>query len=93
MNGATQHFFVKDAEHPYVQEKPFAWIRGYQVGGKSLLWARWTQRWSDLDYEANAKQGIAVDWPIAAEEITLSDRDRAAPLLAETEPAFRFEAP
>src|SRR3954469_20796898 len=37
---ATQHFFVKDADHPYVQDKPFDWIRGYQVGGKSLLWAR-----------------------------------------------------
>ena len=61
---ATAHFFVKDAEHPYEQVKPFYWIRGYQVGGKSLMWARWTQRWSDLDFEANAKQGIAVDWPI-----------------------------
>ena len=40
----SQHFFVKDKEHPYVQEKPFDWIRGYQVGGKSLLWARATQR-------------------------------------------------
>lgn len=66
---ATQHFFVKDNEHPYVQQKPFAWIRGYQVGGKSLLWARWTQRWSDLDFEANAKQGIAVDWPIRYADI------------------------
>src|SRR6476469_6529994 len=42
---ASSHFFVKDSEHPYVQEKPFDWIRGYQVGGKSLLWARQTQRW------------------------------------------------
>ncbi|MEO6637050.1 MAG: GMC family oxidoreductase [Ginsengibacter sp.] len=66
---ATQHFFVKDNEHPYVQVKPFDWIRGYQVGGKSLLWARWTQRWSDLDFEANAKQGIAVDWPIRYKDI------------------------
>jgi choline dehydrogenase-like flavoprotein len=66
---ATQHFFVKDKEHPYIQTKPFDWIRGYQVGGKSLLWARWTQRWSDLDFEANAKQGIAVDWPIRYKDI------------------------
>ncbi len=66
---ATQHFFVKDKEHPYIQTKPFAWIRGYQVGGKSLLWARWTQRWSDLDFEANAKQGIGVDWPIRYKDI------------------------
>jgi choline dehydrogenase-like flavoprotein len=63
-NEATQHFFVKDGEHPYIQEKPFYWIRGYQTGGKSLLWARWTQRWSDLDFEANGKEGIGVDWPI-----------------------------
>lgn len=66
---STQHFFVKDKEHPYIQTKPFAWIRGYQVGGKSLMWARWTQRWSDLDFEANAKQGIGVDWPIRYKDI------------------------
>lgn len=60
----TTHFFVKDAEHPYVQEKPFDWIRGYQVGGKSLLWARQTQRWSDFDFEGPARDGFAVDWPI-----------------------------
>ncbi|WP_425236417.1 GMC oxidoreductase [Ulvibacterium sp.] len=66
---ATEHFFVKDTEHPYEQNKPFDWIRGYQVGGKSLLWARWTQRWSDLDFEANAKEGIAIDWPIRYKDI------------------------
>ena len=66
---ATEHFFVKDNEHPYTQIKPFDWIRGYQVGGKSLLWARWTQRWSDLDFEANAREGIAVDWPIRYKDI------------------------
>ncbi len=60
----SQHFFVKDAEHPYVQEKPFDWIRGYQVGGKSLMWARQTQRWSDFDFEGPARDGFAVDWPI-----------------------------
>ncbi len=65
----TEHFFVKDKEHPYTQVKPFHWIRGYQVGGKSLLWARWTQRWSDLDFEANAKEGIAIDWPIRYKDI------------------------
>jgi choline dehydrogenase-like flavoprotein len=58
------HFFVKDTEHPYVQDKPFDWIRGYQVGGKSLLWARQTQRWSDFDFEGPARDGYAVDWPI-----------------------------
>ncbi len=66
---ATQHFFVKDNEHPYEQVKPFNWVRGYQVGGKSLMWARWTQRWSDLDFEANAKQGVGVDWPIRYKDI------------------------
>jgi choline dehydrogenase-like flavoprotein len=68
-NEATAHFFVKDHEHPYIQDKPFDWIKGYQVGGKSLLWARWTQRWSDLDFEANAREGIAVDWPIRYKDI------------------------
>ncbi len=60
----AMHFVVKDNEHPYVQEKPFDWIRGYQVGGKSLLWARQTQRWSDFDFEGPARDGYAVDWPI-----------------------------
>lgn len=64
VTGANRHFFVEDREHPFEQRKPFAWIRGYQVGGKSLTWGRWTQRWSDLDFEANAREGIAVDWPI-----------------------------
>ncbi|KAB7731165.1 GMC family oxidoreductase [Rudanella paleaurantiibacter] len=65
----TQHFFVKDAEHPYVQEKPFDWIRGYQVGGKSLMWARQTQRWSDFDFDGPARDGFAVDWPIRYKDI------------------------
>ncbi len=64
LDEGTEPFFVKDAEHPYVQEKPFDWIRGYQVGGKSLTWARQTQRWSRFDFEANARDGAAVDWPI-----------------------------
>jgi choline dehydrogenase-like flavoprotein len=65
----AMHFFVKDTEHPYVQEKPFDWIRGYQVGGKSLLWARQTQRWSDFDFEGPARDGFAVDWPIRYNDI------------------------
>jgi choline dehydrogenase-like flavoprotein len=65
----SAHFFVKDAEHPYVQEKPFDWIRGYQVGGKSLLWARQTQRWSDFDFQGPARDGFAVDWPIRYADI------------------------
>ena len=66
---ASQHFFVKDKEHPYVQEKPFDWIRGYQVGGKSLLWARQTQRWSKFDFEGPGRDGFAVDWPIRYDDI------------------------
>jgi len=63
------HFFVKDNEHPYVQEKPFDWIRGYQTGGKSLMWARQTQRWSEFDFEGPARDGYAVDWPIRYKDI------------------------
>ncbi|HSJ66099.1 MAG TPA: GMC family oxidoreductase [Anditalea sp.] len=66
---STQHFFVKDDEHPYTQKKPFNWIRGYQVGGKSIMWGRWTQRWSDLDFEANLKDGLGIDWPIRYKDI------------------------
>jgi choline dehydrogenase-like flavoprotein len=65
----AMHFFVKDDEHPYIQDKPFDWIRGYQVGGKSLLWARQTQRWSDFDFEGPARDGFAVDWPIRYKDI------------------------
>lgn len=65
----SKHFFVDDTDHPYIQKKPFAWIRGYQVGGRSLTWGRQTYRWSDLDFEANAKDGIAVDWPIRYKDI------------------------
>lgn len=65
----TAHFFVKDSEHPYLQEKPFDWVRGYQVGGKSLIWARQTQRWSKFDFEGPGRDGFAVDWPIRYEDV------------------------
>jgi choline dehydrogenase-like flavoprotein len=65
----AMHFFVKDTEHPYVQEKPFDWIRGYQVGGKSIMWARQVQRWSDFDFEGPARDGFATDWPIRYKDI------------------------
>lgn len=65
----AMHFFVKDKEHPYIQDKPFDWIRGYQVGGKSLLWARQTQRWSEFDFEGPARDGFAVDWPIRYKDL------------------------
>ena len=64
-----KHFFVKDTEHPYQQSKPFQWIRGNQVGGKSLLWSRHTFRFSDLDFEANLKEGVGIDWPIRYKDI------------------------
>lgn len=57
-------FYLDDREQPYIQEKPFKWVRGYQVGGKSLLWGRQCYRWSDLDFNANKKDGHGVDWPI-----------------------------
>lgn len=65
---ATAHFFVKDDEHPYVQDRPFDWIRGYQVGGKSLIWARQTQRWSRFDFEGPARDGFG-EWPITYDEL------------------------
>jgi len=65
----AMHFFVKDKEHPYVQDKPFDWIRGYQVGGKSIMWARFTQRWSEFDFEGPDRDGFAVDWPIRYKDI------------------------
>lgn len=60
----TAHFFIEDKDHPYVQEKPFDWIRGYQVGGKSLTWGRACQRWSNYEFEAPARLGYGLDWPI-----------------------------
>lgn len=63
------HFFVKDDEHPYIQDKPFDWIRGYQVGGKSLLWARGVQRWSEWDFDGPARDGFAVDWPVRYKDL------------------------
>src|ERR1700731_3567721 len=64
-------FFVSDKEHPYTTEpgKPFRWIRGRQVGGRSIMWGRQVYRWSDLDFEANLRQGIAIDWPIRYADI------------------------
>ncbi|MPR36016.1 GMC oxidoreductase [Salmonirosea aquatica] len=66
---SAAHFFIRDQDQPYVQEKPFDWIRGYQVGGKSMLWARQTQRWSKYDFEGPARDGFAVEWPIGYDDI------------------------
>ena len=65
----TLHWAIKDDEQPFVQEKPFRWVRGYHTGGKSLLWARQTQRWSDFDFEGPARDGFAVDWPIRYKDL------------------------
>lgn len=65
----TLHFFIQDKDHPYVQEKPFDWIRGYQVGGKSLTWGRACQRWSKHEFIGPAKFGYGIEWPISYEEV------------------------
>lgn len=65
----TAHFFIRDKDHPYIQEKPFDWIRGYQVGGKSLTWGRACQRWSQNEFESPAKLGYGIEWPINYSEI------------------------
>lgn len=65
----TLHWALKDDEQPFIQEKPFRWTRGYHVGGKSLLWARQTQRWSDFDFEGPARDGFAVDWPVRYKDV------------------------
>ena len=66
---SSKHWFVKDDENPYTEVKRFDWMRGYHVGGRSIMWGRHSYRWSDLDFEANAKEGVAVDWPIRYADI------------------------
>jgi choline dehydrogenase-like flavoprotein len=66
---ANADFWTNELECPYVEAKPFLWVRGYHVGGRSLMWGRQSYRWSDFDYEANLKQGIGVDWPIRYRDI------------------------
>ncbi len=63
---ATKHFWVKDSDHPYStpEGKPFTWIRGYHLGGRSIMWGRQTYRMSEMDLSANAKDGHGCDWPI-----------------------------
>ncbi|MBC7873734.1 MAG: GMC family oxidoreductase, partial [Ferruginibacter sp.] len=65
----TAHFFIKDNDHPYVQEKPFDWIRGYQVGGKSLTWGRACARWSPYDFTAPQRYGYGHQWPVGYDDI------------------------
>jgi choline dehydrogenase-like flavoprotein len=66
---STAHFFIRDKDHPYVQEKPFDWIRGYQVGGKSLTWGRACQRWSEFEFKAPERFGYGIGWPISYQDI------------------------
>jgi choline dehydrogenase-like flavoprotein len=67
----TKHWFVNDLEHPYTEKEGtrFDWMRGYHVGGRSIMWGRQSYRWSDLDFTANAKDGHGVDWPVRYAEI------------------------
>ena len=69
LNETNLEFWANEKENPYTEIKRFDWFRGYQVGGRSLLWGRQCYRWSDLDFEANAKEGIAIDWPIRYKDI------------------------
>jgi choline dehydrogenase-like flavoprotein len=69
LNERNLSFWAKDSECPYTEVKRFDWFRGYHVGGRSLMWGRQSYRHSDLDFEANAKEGIAVDWPIRYKDI------------------------
>ena len=65
----TTHYFVNDLEHPYYEDQPFDWIRGYHVGGRSIMWGRQSYRLSDLDFTANITDGHGVDWPIRYKDI------------------------
>lgn len=70
-NTATKHWWVNDREHPYTtpEGRPFSWIRGYHLGGRSLMWGRQTYRLSEMDFAANAQDGHGVDWPIRYADI------------------------
>lgn len=69
LNEINLDYWVNEKESPYVEVKRFDWYRGYHVGGRSLMWGRHSYRWSELDFEANAKDGIAVDWPIRYKDL------------------------
>ena len=69
INEYAKHWWVKDTEQPYAEVKPFDWIRGYHLGGRSLLWGRQSYRWSPMDFEGNAKEGVAIPWPMSYDEL------------------------
>jgi len=68
---STKHWFVNDLENPYTEKegKRFDWMRGYHVGGRSIMWGRQSYRWGDFDFEANLREGISIDWPVRYKEI------------------------
>ncbi|RVU25622.1 GMC family oxidoreductase [Sandaracinomonas limnophila] len=66
---STKHFFTNDLENPYQEKQRFDWIRGNQVGGRSLTWGKQVYRWSDYDFESNIREGIGIDWPIRYKDI------------------------
>ncbi len=68
-NEEWRHHFENDKENPYIEKRPMDWIRGYHVGGRSLMWGRQSYRWNEEDFMANAKDGIAVDWPIRYKDL------------------------
>jgi choline dehydrogenase-like flavoprotein len=68
-NEEAGKFFTNDTENPYIEKRPFDWIRAYHTGGKSMHWGRQSYRWNKQDFEANAKEGIGVDWPIRYEDL------------------------
>ena len=69
LNERNLNFWAVDKDSPYIEKKPFGWFRGYHTGGRSLMWGRQSYRLSDIDFEANAKDGIAIDWPIRYKDI------------------------
>ncbi len=71
-DASSKHFFVNDQEHryEYPEDQPFRWFRGYQTGGRSLIWGRGAYRFSDLEFEANLKDGVGTDWPIRYKDLT-----------------------
>lgn len=69
LKASTRQYYVKDSEHPYVQDQPFSWIRGYNVGGRSLTWARQCYRLSEMDFAANKRDGHGADWPIRYKDL------------------------
>jgi choline dehydrogenase-like flavoprotein len=69
MDEGNADFWANERDCPYVEMKPFSWFRGYQVGGRSLLWGRQSYRWNRFDYTANLEEGISIDWPIRYEDM------------------------